>query len=407
LTIITTDYILTCDEEFTILENSAICFDEKIKEIAPLEVLTTKYPEAEVITTKPNTVLMPGVINVHVHLEFSANKTTLAYGDFIGWLQSVIEHRDELSSSCDESCIDSVLQDMLQSGTTTIGAISSFGVDLNSAVKTPMHVVYFNEVLGSNPAAVDALYNDFLGRLEESRGFKSDSFTPAISIHSPYSTHPILAKKALGVAKDFDMIVSTHFMESQAERDWLDSGSGDFQQFFENFMPNAKPINEAKSYMELFKEQKVLFTHATKADEKELSYMDSLGTITHCPVSNRLLGNGKLDISCVKNLTLGTDGLSSNNSLSLWDEMRGALMLHESLEPNELAKKLLLSVTKNGAKALEKDAGVLTEGKDADMITLQLPDGMKNLDTLALSLILHTKKAEDIFIKGVKQPCTF
>jgi cytosine/adenosine deaminase-related metal-dependent hydrolase len=68
---------------------------------------------------------------------------------------------------------------------------------------------------------------------------------------------------------------------------------------------------------------------------------------------------------------------------------------------------LLLSVTQNGAKALEKDAGVLTETKDADMIILQLPNGVKNLDALALGLILHTKQAEEIFIAGVRQTCTF
>lgn len=400
MTIISSDYLLVCDEKFTVLEKCAICFDEQIKEVASLEVLTSKYPDAKVIECEADTVLMPGLVNIHVHLEFSANKTTLQYGDFIGWLNSVIEHRDELSTNCDDACIDKVLEDMLQSGTTTIGAISSFGVDLPSCVKTPMNVVYFNEVLGSNPAAVDALYGDFLGRLEESRGHESSNFTPAISIHSPYSTHPILAKKALEISKMRDMVVSTHFMESKAERDWLDSGEGDFQSFFENFAPNARPVNDGFSYLELFEEQKILFTHATYATDAEFEIMNALGTVTHCPVSNRLLGNGKLDINKVKNLTLGTDGLSSNNSLSMWDEMRGALMMHADEEPNRLAQKLILASTSNGAKALDKNSGKLEEGYDADMISVKLPDSLQNLDTISLFLILHTDKAEKIIIQG-------
>jgi cytosine/adenosine deaminase-related metal-dependent hydrolase len=400
LKIISADYLLICDESFTVLEKCAICFDEQIKEIAPLEVLTSKYPDAKVIHCEPNTVLMPGLTNVHVHLEFSANKTTLQYGDFIGWLNSVIEHRDTLSTTCDDACIDKVLEDMLQSGTTTIGAISSFGVDLNSCVKTPMNVVYFNEVLGSNPAAVDALYGDFLGRLEESSRFESDNFTPAISIHSPYSTHPILAKKALGISKMRGMVVSTHFMESEAERNWLDSGDGDFKAFFENFAPNARPVNDGFSYLELFEDQNILFTHATKATDAEFEIINALGTVTHCPVSNRLLGNGKLDINRVKNLTLGTDGLSSNSSLSLWDEMRAALMMHVDEEPNELAKKLILASTISGAKALSKKSGKLQEGYNADIISVKLPDSLQNLDTISLFLILHTDKAEKIIIQG-------
>lgn len=402
MTIISADYILVCNKEFEIVRNSAICFEKEIKDIATLEVLTTKYPDAKVIECEPNSVLMPGLINPHVHLEFSANKTTLQYGDFIVWLHSVIEHRDELSSHCEENCIDEALEQMLKSGTTTIGAVSSFGVDMPSCVKSPINVVYFNEVLGSNPAAVDALFNDFLGRLHESRTYVSENFTPAISIHSPYSTHPILARKALEIAKDANMVVSTHFMESKAERDWLDEGAGDFKPFFENFAPNAKPVNEALSYLELFKEQKILFTHATWATDKEIELMNTLGTITHCPVSNRLLGNGKLDIKKVKNLTLATDGLSSNNSLSMWDEMRGALMMHSDIEPNTLAKMLIQSTTINPAVSLGKNSGTLTLGCDADIITMTLPDSVENLESLALFLILYAKKASQIYIKGDK-----
>ncbi len=400
MTIISADYLLVCDEVFTVLEKCAVCFEEEIKEVASLEVLISKYPDAKVIECEPYSVLMPGLINPHVHLEFSANKTTLQYGEFIAWLNSVIEHRDALSQKCDEACMDKVLDEMLQSGTTTIGAISSFGVDLNSCVKTPMNVVYFNEVLGSNPAAVDALYGDFLGRLEESRRCEDTNFTAAISIHSPYSTHPILAKKALEISKARDMVVSTHFMESQAERDWIDSGDGLFKSFFENFLPNAKPVNKGISYLELFKEQKVLFTHATKATDTELELMNSLGSITHCPVSNRLLGNGKLDINKVENLTLGTDGLSSNNSLNMWNEMRSAVMMHVEEEPNVLAKRLMLAATSNGAKALDKNSGMIKEGYDADMIVLSLPECVENLDAIALFLVLHTIESKKIFIKG-------
>jgi cytosine/adenosine deaminase-related metal-dependent hydrolase len=400
LTIISADYLLVCDEEFTVLQKCAIYFDKEIKEVASQEVLTSKYPNAKLIECEPNTVLMPGLINIHVHLEFSANKTTLKYGDFITWLNSVIEHRDELSVACDEEYIDYTLDEMLKSGTTTIGAISSFGVDLNSCLKSPINVVYFNEVLGSNPAAVDALFGDFLARLEESRAIQNDGFTPAISIHSPYSTHPILAKKALEIAKASDMVVSTHFMESDAERSWLDSGSGDFKLFFENFAPNAKPVNDAISYLELFTGQKVLFTHAVKADAKELKLMQEIGTITHCPVSNRLLGNDRLEIEKLDKLTVATDGLSSNNSLSLWDELRAALMMHFKADANLLAKKLIKSVTLNAANALDKRAGVLTSGYEADMITVKLPDSIKDIDSVALFLILHAKKADKIFIKG-------
>ena len=398
--IISVKYILTCNEKFEILEDKAVCFDEKIIDIGSLETLISSYPEAKVIETSPHSLLMPGLINSHVHLEFSANRDTLKYGDFISWLKSVIEHRDDLNSKCGDMCIKEALEEIKNSGTTTIGAISSFGVDLEDCVNSDINVLYFNEVLGSNPAAVDALYGDFYGRLELSKKYKSKNFIPAISVHSPYSTHPILAKKVLSIAKDENMVVSTHFMESQAERDWLDNGNGDFVEFFAPFAPYAKPVNEPISYIELFSGVKTLFTHATKANDRELETIQKIGNITHCPLSNRLLGNGKLDISKIDNFTLATDGLSSNNSLSMWDEMRGAFMMHSDYEASELAQKLIKASTVYGAMALGLDKGVIQSDKDADFIVIELENDIKDITHLPLSLILHTKSVKESWVDG-------
>lgn len=401
--ILKADYIVTGNENFDILRGKAVCFDEKILAIGEIAELKEKYPEATYHDGGKNSCLMAGLINPHVHLEFSANKTNLKYGDFIPWLQSVIEHRDDLQSKCGDVCIEEALKAIMISGTTTIGAVSSFGADMDACVKSALNVVYFNEVLGSNPAAVDTLYGDFMGRLEESRKFASKNFIPAISVHSPYSTHFVLARKAIKDAKDFGMVVSTHFMESQAERDWIDNGAGDFKAFFEPFAPNAKPVNESAEYLSLFEGVKTLFTHATKASDAELLRMQSLGSITHCPRSNRLLGNGRLEIEKLNSFTLGTDGLSSNDSLSLWDEMRAALMLHHQAPIEKLAKRLLIASTKDGADALGLNKGVIEEGKDADLIMIELPDYVEEDSALALSLIMFTDKANSVYIAGIEQ----
>ncbi len=398
--ILRADYIVTSNENFDILRDKAICFDEKILEIGEVEALQKKYPEASYHDSGKNSLLMPGLINPHVHLEFSANKTNLKYGDFIPWLHSVIEQRDDLQSKCGDECIEEALQAIMISGTTTIGAVSSFGVDMEPCVKTPLNVVYFNEVLGSNPAAVDTLYGDFMGRLEESRRYESANFIPAISVHSPYSTHFVLARKVLKDAKDFGMVVSTHFMESQAEREWIDGGEGEFKAFFEPFAPDAKPVNSTAEYLSLFEGVKTLFTHATKASDEELKKMQEIGSITHCPRSNRLLGNGRLPLEKLDAFTLGTDGMSSNDSLSLWDEMRAAIMIHHQTPIEELAKQLILATTTEGAKALGLNKGVIEVGKDADLIMIELPDAVKEDESLALALVMFTKEAKEVYIGG-------
>ncbi len=398
--IVRADYIMTSNENFDILRDQAVCFDEKIIAIGEVEALRQKYPDASYHDSGENSVLMAGLINPHVHLEFSANATHLRYGDFIPWLHSVIEHRDHLQSACGDACITEALEAIMISGTTTIGAVSSFGADMQACVKSPLNVVYFNEVLGSNPAAVDTLYGDFMGRLEESRRYESARFIPAISVHSPYSTHYVLARKAIKDARDFGMLVSTHFMESQAEREWIDRGEGEFKAFFEPFAPDAKPVNEADAYLSLFEGVQTLFTHATKASDKELEKMQSIGSITHCPRSNRLLGNGRLAIEKLDAFTLGTDGLSSNDSLSLWDEMRAGVMLHHQAPIEKLAERFIMAATANGAKALGVNKGVIEEGRDADLIMITLPDRVEDDERLALALVLFAREVDACYIAG-------
>ncbi len=402
LKILKANYILTCRENFEIIENGAICFDEKIIDVGTEEEITHKYKEATIIWAGENSLLMPGLINPHVHLEFSANRTSLKYGNFIPWLDSVIKNRDEILNLSGEECIKIELKNMLRSGTTTLGEISSFGNDLKACQDTPQKVIYFNEILGSRPDAVDVLFDDFESRLHRSEDSRSEKFIPAISIHSAYSTHPILAKNVLDIARGQNYLVSTHFMESQAERDWLDKGNGDFTDFFNAFGVKAKPLSSALEYLELFYDTHTLVTHCTKAKKDEIQKIKDLGGfITHCPVSNRLLNSGRLEIENIdKNLlNLGTDGLSSNISLSLWDEMRSALMLHFKADIHKLSKKFLKMCTANAANALGLNTGTIEQGRDADILAIKYPDKI-NIDELATQLILHTKEADKIFING-------
>ena len=400
--ILKANYILTCKDNFEIIENGAICFDKKIIDVGSEDAISNKYKEADIIWAGENSLLMPGLINPHVHLEFSANRTTLKYGNFIAWLNSVIKNRDELLYLGGEECIKIELRNMLKSGTTTLGEISSFGDDLKACSDSPQKVIYFNEILGSRPDAVNVLFDDFKSKLHRSEDYRSENFIPAISIHSAYSTHPILTKNVLDIARRQNYLVSTHFMESQAERDWLDNGNGDFIDFFNAFTPNARPLSSALEYLELFYDTHALFTHCTKAKREEIQKIKELGGfITHCPVSNRLLNSGRLEIENIdeKLLNLGTDGLSSNISLNLWDEMRSALMMHFKADIDKLSIRLLKMCTINAANALGLNTGVIEQGKDSDILAIKLPNKTDSND-LATKLILHTKEVDKIFING-------
>jgi len=398
--IITPNYILTPD---TLLSNMSVAFDKTIKKIAPLEELKKEFPNAEITTLQKNSLLMPGLINAHVHVEFSANKTNLSYGDFISWLYSVIENREELIGGCQNECMSKAIDSMLESGITTFGAVSSHGMDLEACASAPQNVVFFNELIGSQATMADALFGDFLARLDASKSVKREGFYPAVAIHSPYSVHPILIKKALCKVKDENLKLTAHFMESSAEREWLDSSKGDFKDFFENLLKQNSAVSDSSEFLEHFNEHKTLLTHVVKANENELKTIaSSQHTIIHCPISNRLLSNGVLDLTKLEKESirwvLATDGLSSNYKLDLFEEMKCALFMHSNMPLLELAKKLIMSVTKNAADALGLNTGEITEGKNADMIVLDL-DKEPN-DELAIHLILHRYNISKVYVNG-------
>ena len=399
------NWIVTCNNEFTIHKDSTIVFDKTIIEIDTNENIQTKYPDAHIQYQGINSVIMPGLINAHVHLEFSANKTTLSYGNFVKWLFSVIEHREDLISNATKEVIDNELKKMIKTGTTTIGAISSYGFDMDSCKQSALNVVYFTEALGSKADMIDTLYLDFKEKLNSAIAYKDERFTPAIAIHSPYSTHPFLIREILKIAKEKDLAISSHYMESKAENDWLNYNKGEFTGFFNDFLNQSVAVTTSREFLDIFKNYKNLsFTHCVQANKKELEQIKKLNaSIIHCINSNRLLNNTKLDLNNIEgiNLAIGTDGLSSNTSLNMFEELRNALFMHSNIDINILSKKLLQAATIGGAKALGlNNTGSLEKNKDADIIVFHLKDKIQNEDTLIQNILLHPKRVKKTYIKG-------
>ncbi|HEY9190390.1 MAG TPA: metal-dependent hydrolase [Sulfurovum sp.] len=398
--IIHADFIYTPDG---FIKNSAVAFTGTIEEIGTLEVLETKYTEAEIIYTPAHSVLFPGLINTHVHLEFSANKTSLAYGSFNSWLDSVIEHRDDLMGACDNAMMMHECEEMMRSGITTFGAISSFGNELEVCEKTPQRVVFFNELIGSNAMYADMLYGDFEDRVRASQSCDPGSrITPAVAIHAPYSVHPILLQKAVNVAKKNQMPLSAHFLESQEEREWLESNEGTFKAFFRKYFNTSTSVTTIEEFMHAFDTYPTHFAHCVQATPEELDYLHRKGhSIAHCPRSNRYLGCGRLAIEDLAlPFSVATDGLSSNDSLNIFDELRAAIMLHNDIPIQELSLQLLRAVTADAAELLGLNCGKIEVGRFADFAVITLPEAPVREEELALWSILHTKKVSQVYIEG-------
>ncbi|BCX78886.1 aminofutalosine deaminase family hydrolase [Campylobacter sp. 19-13652] len=390
--------ILTCDDDFTILKDVCIAFSDQIVKIAPLNELKKLYPNAKFIDFS-DCVLAPAFVNTHIHFEFSSHKGQLKYGDFLPWLGSIMEHGSEVRA--DEERVKSAINSVLKSGTASVGAVSSFGAELNALVASPLRSVIFTEAIGSSAEKIEQSWGWFMSRFDAVNALKSDKFIPALSVHSPYSVHKELAKRVIKLAKECDLICCSHFMESLAERRWLEQAKGGFEAHLKRFSLNTKPLYSVDEFKSLFDGLHTLFTHCVFVrDFKEFD--KSLHFITHCPVSNRLLGKRSLSLNKIARaglcLNIGTDGLSSNFSLSMLDELRAALFIHSSTELNTLARTLFRAATSGGARALRIDAGEIAPAKLADFALFNAP--LCEDFELAAKIILNEKEARALFIGG-------
>ncbi len=398
--IITPHYILLRDKVVT---NLSVAFDKKIEKIAPFDDLLDAFPDAKVTTLREHSLLMPGLINAHVHIEFSKNKTELTYGDFLNWLYSVIENRADLINDCGIECMNEAIEKMLANGITTFGAISSQAMDLEACANAKQNVVFFNELIGSQATMADALFGDFTARLNASKMIKREGFYPAVAIHSPYSVHPVLVKKAVEIAKKENLKLTAHFMESIAEREWLDESKGDFKKFFEDLLSQSQSVGSAEEFLNYFEGTDVLLTHVTNANKGEIATIAKNGhTVIHCPISNRLLGNPTLNIQELNKNNIrwivATDGLSSNYELDLFEEMKISLFMHDQEPLLEFAQALLDGVTIHAAEALGLNTGEIAEGKNADMLVIDLEN--EPTKELPVHLILHRYNISKVYING-------
>ena len=192
---------------------------------------------------------------------------------------------------------------MLYSGTTTIGVISSRGIDLELLAESPIRKIVFNEIIGSQQNSIEWATRDLYSRINKSEALKSEKFIPAIAIHSPFSVRPELQNLAIEIAKSNNYLISTHFLESREEREWLDYETGKLKEFYISNYGKAEKFKNSLEFLEQFKELNTIFVHGSYLTEKELSIFNGKNWhIVHSPVSNRVLDGKTLDINLLKNI---------------------------------------------------------------------------------------------------------
>ncbi|MBI3988472.1 MAG: amidohydrolase family protein [candidate division NC10 bacterium] len=357
--------------------------DGTILEIGEREELKRHHPSIP-IEDLGDAVLLPGLVNVHTHLELSGLQGTL-HGLFLDWLFQLIDRKRDLDSQFYLHSASQGVRDLIRGGTTSVGEITSAGMSFEVLRRSGLRGVVYYETLGLDPLQAEGIVRRAEQKIETMRQEAGGLLKVGLSPHAPYSLSERLLEHLSSLARRFRLPVAVHLAEAEEEVRYVKEGTGPIRERLLKMVGRDRPSHEIRGEtpVELVHRHDLLSpsalaVHAVHLETEDVERLASSGvSVAHCPRSNHRLGNGIAPIPTYLErgirVGLGTDSLASNDSLSLWDEMRFALKLHEGrISPEGLFKMATLA----GAEALglSKEAGSLEPGKRADLIAVRIHD---------------------------------
>ena len=356
----------------------------RIEAVGPRAVLREARADAPE-ETFPGAALLPGLVNVHTHLELSGLRGTLPGGrGFLPWLLALIEKKRTLDAPWYRASVAAGIEALLRAGTTCVGEVSSAGVSPPLLRESGLRGVIYWEVLGPDGTQAEALAARAAADLAALAALvRGTPLAAGLSPHSLYSTTPAL-RAALRRLRDVGpWPVSIHAAESREEVQFVQEGVGPFWESLLKPLGVAAPQGCGMGPLALLEAEGWLtpgtvVVHAVQAEAADAARLARTGAaVACCPRSNAALGVGAPPLAALRlagvRVGLATDSLASAPSLSLWDELRAARPLLPELRPRDWLRMLTLG----GAEVLglADRVGSLAPGKEADCIAVRVPEG--------------------------------
>jgi 5-methylthioadenosine/S-adenosylhomocysteine deaminase len=341
-----------------------------ILEIGSPNELKTKY-DPEILLPADSKIVMPGFINSHTHVAMSYFKGLADDLPLMEWLTKHIWPAENKFLS-EDFVRDAALHgcaEMIKNGITIFNDMYFFGDQAaQSAEKVGIRAVLGEGVLDASVANYQNA-NEIFSYIEEMKvKYENNGLIDfAVAPHAIYTCGKENLIKAKRLAQKLGILLHIHLSETKQEVEDCIKQNGE------------RPVEYLDSIG--FFESPVVIAHGIWLNENEQKILaDKNASITINTSSNLKLASGfdsfKSYLDHGVNLSIGTDGVASNNNLSIIEEMSLTSKLQKALnnDPTILpAKKMVEIATLGGAKALNKEnvIGSIKPGKKADIILVE------------------------------------
>jgi cytosine/adenosine deaminase-related metal-dependent hydrolase len=341
--------------------------------------------------------ILPGLVNAHTHLELSWLRDQVPRSaSFIGWISQLLAARGRRMEQPGDprmlSAAAAAAREAREAGTIAVGDVSNSLGSIDAIAGAGLLGVVFHELLG---------FNDVEGSgVARTRDARSGArVRPGVRLsvapHAPYSVSPELFR---AIRTEIDRsevpITSIHVGESQEELALLADGSGPWPgmlRFIGSWRddwvpPRCGPVEYLDDLGLL--DRRTLVVHGVQLGDASLARLAARGcTLVTCPRSNQWVGVGVPPIARFYAadvlVAVGTDSLASVEDLNLFAELAEMRWL----APDVPARRLIESATRIGAMALglDTDLGTLAPGKRADLISVDLPTRVDDVEEYLVS----------------------
>jgi len=391
---------------------------DEIVEVGEFERLHEAYPD-EPVRDFGLAALMPGFVDLHTHLEYSAMRGLVDDLPYSRWkLQLMgLEQRFDRTDWRDSALLGAL--EALQSGITTVADITGSGASAGAVSVAGLRAFVFREVSTMEKPAIDGVMAEAIHDIDSWQSIDSDRLTVGIAPHAPYSCHPELFRRVADYANESGRPAAMHLAGSKEEYAFVKYGSSrlavDFREEYEGHAPAWLPtgVSPVRYVLQwgLFDVPELLAVHLTQVDDADIEVLASKDVaVAYCPRCNAKLAMGLAPLTKFLNagmrVGIGTDSPAASNSMDMFEEMRVGLLLQRAVLGEDTwlpARQFVKLATLDAARALRMDdrIGSLDAGKQADIIAVDLSHSHQVPTHYPYSTILHTANQENVLFTMV------